>query len=162
MLNTTLSKGPAIIEAVPNGWEEIALATRRPASKRVREATAVIGRQLSRLRREKGITQVELAKRLGVTQAEVSWMEHGRVRMHAWVIAEIARLLGVSADLMLGLHPKNPGGEAVKNQRLIRRLRAIEELPKRDKQALYRIMDSVLAKSGDVGENRRRTIKEVA
>ena len=72
----------------------IALATRKPALRRVREATAMIGRQMSRLRREKGITQVEL--------------------------------------------------------------------PKRDKQALYRIMDSVLAKSGDVGENRRRTTKEVA
>lgn len=151
----TLSKGPYIIEAVQNSLEGIALATRRPAPKRVRQATAEIGRQMSRLRREKGITQVEMGKRLGVTQAEVSWMEQGRVRMHGWVIAEVARLLGVSADHVLGLAPRNGEGETTKNQRLVRRLRAIEKLPKRDKQALYRVLDSVLAKSDDVGENSR-------
>jgi transcriptional regulator with XRE-family HTH domain len=105
-----------------------------------------IGQRLARLRRERGITQAEIADRLGIVQPMVSDYERGELRLHGQLIVELARLLNVSADELLGLE-KPKGGGPVKNRRLLRRLQQLEKLPKRDQQALLRTIDAFLAKA---------------
>jgi len=79
-----------------HGGLDVARA-KKPAGK----AAETIGERLARLRRERGLTQVELGERLGVTQSHVSEWERGNLRLHGELIVEIARLLQVSADQLL-------------------------------------------------------------
>src|SRR5688572_25605444 len=72
-----------------------------------------IGGRLSRLRRERGITQVELAEILGVAQPMVSGYERGSLRLHGELIVELTKILDVTADQLLGLKETKNG--AVKN-----------------------------------------------
>jgi transcriptional regulator with XRE-family HTH domain len=96
-----------------------------------------LGHRLARLRKERGITQAELAERLKISQTTVSDYERGRLRMHGDVILALARLLNISADDLLGLEA-TPQQPVVKDRKLLQHLALIERLPKRDRDALLR------------------------
>jgi transcriptional regulator with XRE-family HTH domain len=101
------------------------------------QAHETIGQRLARLRRERGLTQVELAQMIEVSQPVLSDYERGTLRLHGQLIARLARILRVSADELLGLEATKSRG-AAGNRRLLRRLQQLEKLPKRDQQALLR------------------------
>jgi transcriptional regulator with XRE-family HTH domain len=117
--------------------------TRRPASGTAGSAAETVGQRLARLRRERGLTQAELAGRLGIAQPIVSDYERGELRLHGQLIVRLTAILGVSADELLGLTPIPADGPQVQ-RRLVRRLRAIDRLPRRDQQALFRTIDAFL------------------
>jgi transcriptional regulator with XRE-family HTH domain len=107
-----------------------------------------LGERLARLRKQKGFTQVELAKQMGIIQSLISDYERDRLRPHPDMIARFAIALHVSADEILGLQPtKKANGFVPKNRRLVRRLQMIDNLPRRDQEALLRTIDAFLAKT---------------
>lgn len=131
---------PTIVPSIL--WMEVAGVV----DKRAGKEKETIGERLARLRRERGITQMELAEKLGVAQPVVSDYERGEIRLHGQAIVELTRILHVSADELLGLsEPKGNG--SIRNRRLLRRLQDLERLPKRDQQALLRTIDAFLAKA---------------
>jgi transcriptional regulator with XRE-family HTH domain len=114
---------------------------------KARDGQETPGARLARLRRDKGITQIELAERLGVTQSVVSDYERDVLRLNSELIMQLIEILGVSADELLGVAKASTGGAPIKNRRLYRQLQNIEKLPKRDQQALLRTIDAFLAKA---------------
>jgi transcriptional regulator with XRE-family HTH domain len=125
-------------------WTEASGLTER--AERAGKPKETIGDRLARFRRERGITQMELAGMLGVAQPVVSDYERGELRLHGQTIIELTRILRVSADELLGLEePKGNG--TIRNRRLLRRLQDLERLPKRDQQALMRTIDAFLQKA---------------
>ena len=62
-----------------------------------------INRQIPDLRKQKGITQKELAEKLGVTVQAVSKWENARSCPDIQLLPDIARILEVSVDELLGL-----------------------------------------------------------
>ena len=61
-----------------------------------------LGKNIYELRREKGITQEELAGELGVTAAAVSKWEKGVTLPDVLMVCAIADLFGVTTDELLG------------------------------------------------------------
>src|SRR5712691_4393286 len=107
-----------------------------------------IARRLRELRELRGITQAEMAEALGVNQSRISEYEQGGLRLHGAVLVAMAKTLRVSADELLGLDKRQTPGP--KNARLLRRLQRIEELSAGERQAVLKILDSLLEKhSGD-------------
>ena len=105
------------------------------------------GSRVARLRREKGITQIEIAEKLGITQSVVSDYERDVLRLNGELIVQLTGILNVSADEILGLEKITRREVAIKNRRLYRQLQDIDKLPKRDQQALFRTIDAFLAKA---------------
>jgi transcriptional regulator with XRE-family HTH domain len=103
----------------------------------------LIGDRLRELRKKRGLTQTEIAERLGINQTLVSQYERGKLRLHGALIAALARALRVSSDEILGLRNLSENGQ-LKDRRLLRRLERIEKLPKRKKQALLTTIDAYL------------------
>jgi transcriptional regulator with XRE-family HTH domain len=118
------------------------------AAKTGTKTADTLGQRIARLRRDRGLTQVELAEQLGVTQPAVSDYENDDTRLPADVAVQIARILGVSTDELLGFKetPTSTGGS--RNRRLHRRLQEIEKLPRRDQQALLRTIEAFISKGG--------------
>lgn len=121
-----------------------------PATKK----TAVeIGKRLAAIRKERGVTQVELAEVLGIAQANMSDYERGRLRLHGELILMITNYLNVSADELLGagefskqkMNGHSPQ-RATRSKRLRERVEQIEALPKRDRDALMRTINTYLEK----------------
>jgi len=110
-----------------------------------KEKPETIADRLRRLRRAKGITQVELADRLGTSQPIVSDYERGELRLHGELIVELAEILDCSADELLGLRERKATASG-SNPRMIRRMQRINLLSKRDQEALLRVIDAFLSK----------------
>lgn len=55
----------------------------------------LVGDNVSRIRREKGLTQEQLSERSGFTQQYLSGLEHGNRNPTVVTVWEIARALGV-------------------------------------------------------------------
>lgn len=105
-----------------------------------------IGARVAQFRKDKGMTQKELAERLGVSQPVVSDYENDVIRLRADVVVELAKLLGATTDEILGLKAQARSVAGLKNRRLSRRLQAIDALPKRDQEALLRSIDAFISK----------------
>lgn len=78
------------------------------------------GEFLYALRKEKGMTQAELAQQLGVTNKAVSKWETGEAMPETALLLPISRIFGVSVDELLdgkrsGRTPEGSGAESVKD-----------------------------------------------
>lgn len=103
------------------------------------------GQRIAHLRKQRGLTQVELAEQMGLTQGLLSAYERGRLRIHAEMVARFALALGVTTDELIGL--KVNGRKKQEPQlslRLIRRMQKIEALPPSKQKALLQTIDSFL------------------
>jgi transcriptional regulator with XRE-family HTH domain len=61
-----------------------------------------IGKKIQQAREERGLTQVELAQTLGITQAALSNYELGKRRLYLHQIEEIARFLSKDLEYFIG------------------------------------------------------------
>ena len=102
-----------------------------------------IGKRVSRIRREKGYTQTELADKIGINQTHISDYERGKVRLHAEIIIRFAQALNISIDELLGMD-KTKGKSHRPNLNLHRRLKKIEALPKSQQQILIKTIDTFI------------------
>jgi len=85
--------------------------------------------------------------KVGISQALLSEYERGEVRIHGELVAAFAKTLRVSSDELLGLKtPKHNG--FFPDRRFLRRLQKIEQLSRRDKQALLKTIDGYLKGAG--------------
>jgi transcriptional regulator with XRE-family HTH domain len=101
------------------------------------------GQRLARLRKSKGYTQVELAKKMDIVQVLISDYERDKLRPYHEMIARFAKALEVSADELLGLAPKKNGNNGA-SLKLIRRMKKIEALPAAQQKILLRTIDTFL------------------
>jgi hypothetical protein len=82
-----------------------------------------------------------------VSQPVISDYEKDVIRIPADVVIQLATVLKVSGDEILGLATNKQQSGGLKNRRLSRRLQAIDELPKRDQEALLRTIDAFISKT---------------
>jgi transcriptional regulator with XRE-family HTH domain len=138
---------PGLDESCPYncGHHMTAVAKRRGIA--TEEGTSEIGERLARLRKDKGISQIEMAELLGVSQPVVSDYERGVLRIHGELIIQLAKILRVSADEILGLEKPAPTRRGPADSAIVRRLRDIDHLTKRDRDALARTIDAFLGRA---------------
>lgn len=67
-----------------------------------------LGEKIGSLRREKGLTQEELAEKLGVSPQAVSKWENNVSCPDIMLLPELARLFDVTVDNLLGCEPERP------------------------------------------------------
>lgn len=65
---------------------------------------SILGDNIRRLRKEKGLTQTEFALRIGAKRAVVGAYEEGRAEPKLQTLQAISAFFGVSIDAMLGMH----------------------------------------------------------
>ena len=102
------------------------------------------GTRLAQIRKAKGYSQRDLAKKTGFSQRMIAYYEKRVKRVPATVLPTLAKTLGVSVDELLGL--KQTDNFFPKNLRLWKKLRVIDKLPQKDQKALIQIIDGLLAK----------------
>ena len=103
-----------------------------------------LGQRIARFRKQSGLTQVQLAKKMGLTQALISSYESGRLRLHAELLARFAKALNVTADVLLGLKANGDEGNHKFALKLVKRMKKIEKLPAAQQKILLSTIDNFL------------------
>ena len=112
------------------------------------QVNETFGQRLTRLRKQSGVTQIELADAIGVAQSNVSNYEHDIFRPSSDLILRIANALKISTDELFGKELKQQHHPVpIFNRKVMRRLSKIDKLSRRDQQALLRTIDAFLYKS---------------
>ena len=112
-------------------------------SKRKTDVIQNFGERLAQLRKAAGYTQVELAAEVGITQRMVAYYEVPDAQPPAHLLPQIAKALGVSVDVLLGLaEPRRP--KRIATNRLERRLLEIEKLNPKAKRQLTQLLDTFI------------------
>jgi transcriptional regulator with XRE-family HTH domain len=102
-----------------------------------------IGERITRLRKERGFTQVELAERIGLIQSLVCDYEKDRLRLSAEMALRFALALDISVDELI--RPKNTKPVAKQpTRKVLRRLELIESLPSHQQQTVLKTIDTML------------------
>lgn len=119
----------------------LTIAPEMPAKKPPKTS---FGERLFALRTARGLTQVDLAKALGTTQRVISYYEtKGELPTPDFLVA-LVRILGTSADELLGIKPAKLGPDNTPEQRrLWKRFQQMAELPEKDQRAVIRLINSL-------------------
>ena len=101
------------------------------------------GARLAELRKAAGYTQVEFAQEVGISQRMVAYYENPEAHPPAHLLSDMARVLGITTDELLGTAPARRV-KKVGNNRLERRLQAIEKLPPQEKRQVLQVIDAFI------------------
>jgi transcriptional regulator with XRE-family HTH domain len=105
---------------------------------------AEAGQRIRSIRDSRGLTQVEMARALGIPQSNVSAMERGTRGLTVHQVVKLAKVLKVSADEILigrnGSHETKPPTSL----KLLRRLQRIEKLPEARQRVVLKFIDALI------------------
>jgi transcriptional regulator with XRE-family HTH domain len=103
-----------------------------------------IGQRIAGLRKERGLSQADLAERIGISRQLVASYERERVRLYDEMVARFALALGVSADEILGLDQSGSTDTKHTSLRVTRRLRELDQLPEQKRKAILKTLDDLI------------------
>ena len=112
-------------------------------SKRKTDVIENFGERLAALRKAAGYTQVEFAAEVGITQRMVAYYEAPGAQPPAHLLPQMARVLGVGADVLLGMAQRRTVKRLATNS-LERRMLAIEKLDPKAKRQITQLLDTLI------------------
>lgn len=101
-----------------------------------------IGERIALARKRKGLTQKELADLMGVTQQSIASWERSIPSIGSNVLAQLASILEVSSDELLGLTPVAPDRV---NGRAWKIFSSVSKLPRTEKQKVLDVVEGFLS-----------------
>ena len=105
-----------------------------------------LGTRLTQLRKGQGITQVQLAQLLGVSQQTITAYESGNRRVPISHLPRLAALLGTSIETLIG-QPAKAAGKRGPTPKLLQQLERLHSLPKAKQRMVSEVLDSLLAQA---------------
>jgi len=114
----------------------------RPALK----TAPLFGKRLAAIRKSKGLSQLELAKKLGTSRANVTYYERKAVNPTLDLIRKCAEILEIPLSDLIepeASSKKKPGPKS----RLEEQLEAVSKLPKSKQRFVSQFLDTVLQAS---------------
>jgi transcriptional regulator with XRE-family HTH domain len=112
---------------------------------RAKAQVSPFGARLTQLRKAAGYTQVELAEALGTTQRMIAYYEGPAENPPAALLPELAQLLGVSVDELLGVRPVRRTKKT--DTRLQRRLQQVEKLDVKERRQVLQLLDAFIERA---------------
>jgi transcriptional regulator with XRE-family HTH domain len=105
-----------------------------------------LGKRITQLRKEREMTQAELAHMLGVSQQSVFSYELGDRRVRLEFVPALTKIFGVSCDQLLGIKPTPPPPPRRRiSHALERHLEIVQQLGVTDQRFILRLAESMLA-----------------
>ena len=105
-----------------------------------------MGTRIALARKERGLTQEQLAEQLGVSQQALAHYEVGRIGVASAMLPRLAELLDLSFDeLLIGAPIVRLPGKRGPASRIERQLDAVSQLPKARQRVVSEVLDAMLA-----------------
>jgi len=106
----------------------------------------VFGKNLSRFRKEKGLTQEDLVKSSGVAISQIRRYEADKSSPTLEVITRLAKALGVSIDELVFDKAAGIASSKIMDRELLEQFEMISALDENERDAVKRILEGVIVK----------------
>ncbi len=110
-------------------------------TKEDKEFYVEIGARVAKLRKEHHITQVQMAKELGVSQQQIASFEAGRVKIPISALPKLSTILAIPIDEIVGVERKARRGPASKLQRQLER---VGQLPRTKQKFIIEMLEALI------------------
>lgn len=110
----------------------------------IQMALKIFASRLKKIRKERGLSQTDLAQRCGLNLSDISRYERGTVSPTLENFVKIAQALEVSSDALL--FESTADNTPPRNLKIQERLQEIDSLDKYDQDAVLRLIDAMIAK----------------
>jgi transcriptional regulator with XRE-family HTH domain len=115
-----------------------------PAGRPAKTKRPSFGERLAQIRQETGLTQLQLAEKLGTSQRMITYWEREGVALRPDQLAALANTLGVTTDFLVGKDtPKKRGGGPT--GRAKRLFEAVSQLPRHQQEKIIDVVDALIA-----------------
>ena len=101
--------------------------------------------KLRRARQLKGLTQGQLARKVGADIQRISKYERGILVPTTGILLKLAEALEVTVDFLIRSGDNNPAG-AIGDPELLERFRHVTELPKQEQGVVLTLIDALVKK----------------
>lgn len=108
-----------------------------------------LGVRIAELRKDSSITQVQLAKTMGVSQQTVASWEVGRRGVPVSVLPALARTLGVSVETLIG--EKTQPAKRGPTPKLQQQVERLSRLPKAKQRVVMEMLEGLLSQAARTG-----------
>ncbi|BEN88275.1 hypothetical protein AI2618V1_2680 [Serratia marcescens] len=105
-----------------------------------------LGARIALARKELQLTQQQLAEQLGIAQQTMAHYEGGRLKVSASLLPQLAQILNLSLDELLGL-PARRNAKRGPTSRLEQQIEIISQLPKTKQKFVTEMLDNVIGKT---------------
>lgn len=105
-----------------------------------------LGDRIAELRKSKGWSQSELAKKVGVSYTQMSRYEIKGVQPPANVINKLADALGTSIDFLISGDKDEKVKASLKDAELLQQFKAVEQFNDDDKTVVKKLIDAFIVK----------------
>lgn len=101
---------------------------------------------IRKLRSEKGWSQTDLAKKIGIHLTHINRIEKGKINPSLDVAAKIAEALEVSLDYLISEDEGEFKEVKIEDKSLAQRIKLLNTLDPEDRNVIIRVIDSMLTK----------------
>ena len=146
MLHVFVVCSTAITEPGAYGMQHLHTRLSAPVaiSNEERAFFIAFGERLTQLRKAQGLTQVQLAEALTVSQQAITAYESGQRRVPISSLPLLARTLNVTIEDLIGMPAARGGGKRGPAPKLQQQLERISALPKAQQRFVMQMLDTVL------------------
>jgi transcriptional regulator with XRE-family HTH domain len=104
-----------------------------------------LGQRVAERRKAAGMTQVQLAERLGIAQQTLAHYEGGTLRVAVATLLPLCEVLETSIEELVGMSTKRTaGGKRGPAPKIQQQLEQVSRLPKAKQRAIAQVLDSML------------------
>lgn len=101
-----------------------------------------LGQRIAKARKEAGLTQIQLAEILEISQQHIASMEVGRRKLPASAIPTLVKLFGLTSDELLGLQDK-PAKRGPASM-LQRQIEQVGSMPRAKQKFITEMLDALI------------------
>lgn len=107
-----------------------------------------LGIRVAELRKVQGITQVQLAETLNVSQQTINSYEVARRRFPVSALPALAQLFGITVDELLGTANKQAAKKRGPDSKLQQQIEQIRQLPRTQQTFVSKMLETVIQQAG--------------
>lgn len=102
--------------------------------------------RLKQLRAQRGLSQTELAKQVGVHYNHIGRYERGQSKPTAETLTRLAEALAVSTDYLMEGHTTEAAKTTFQDRELLMQFKEVEQLSEQDKHLVKEFINAFLTK----------------
>ena len=106
-----------------------------------------VGKQIQLLRKEKGLSQGQLAEAIGVSLTQLQRYENKGVQPPANILKKLADSFNTSIDFLVYGDSDQKAKQLIQDSDLLAQFKAVEEMDGKDKSTIKDIIDAFIKRS---------------